>query len=58
MIDSGRGIWAGSGGFSLSLKSGWRRMRSALGRGHSLAKVMEVGKCGWGLVGKVWDYSS
>lgn len=48
---------AGSGGvgvgFSLALKSGWRRARNTLGRAHILAKMMEVGKYRCGILGKV-----
>lgn len=54
---AGVGVLAGSGGvgvgFSLALKSGWRRARNTLGRAHILAKMMEVGKYRCSILGKV-----
>lgn len=34
---------------SLALRSGWRKMRRTLGRGHSIAHIVVVGKPRWGL---------
>ena len=62
-VDSGRGGWTGSVGevgvgFSLALKSGWGTNEKYSGRGHSCAEIMEGGKYRWGLVGKLWGWSS